>query len=856
MAKPDRPLLVATKGTPDTFRPPPGGGGDAPRGPRKSRQIVRLDPAFEALARALARRQGALQAEASGAMLEQVLVIETNGTVKELYETVTSTPGLAWLAEEDLRDLPPDEDFFITNKPQKSVGAQLYLLLFNQEAIANLLSLWKTWSSQPRARLPADFRAWAKVFAKLRTIRPWSVRDRLQETRVLDAWRDRVAAGYETVTVEIELWFRAPDRRAMGERRVREYVNRARGSVTGMCVVEEIAYHALVVRLPIRTVETILEDPEVELLQCEDVRLLRPTGQAGTQIPEEEPVPATACDEPGILGNPVVALLDGLPLENHQRLAGRLVVDDPDQWSETYPVRSRSHGTAMASLILHGDLSAGLPASSRRLYVRPIMRPDGFDGKLEVAPEDGSWVDLVHGAVRRIVAGEGDEPAAAPTVKIINLSIGDPYQPFVRSMSPLAKLLDWLAWRYRVLFIVSAGNHLAGLTVPANPTATTVVAAIASEHRLRRLLSPAEAMNALTVGGTPEDHAGAWLHRAPGETDFGIPGGLPDLISAWGRGHRRAVKPDVLAPGGRTVFVPAPNLHAGSVTYRPAVRARFPPGQSVAAPAASAGDLSGTRFMSGTSVAAATTSRLAGAIADVLEELHLEPNGETILMVPASLWIRTLIAHGASWGPGTRQLVEEAVRIAGHKSISTDELSAVLGFGRIDGERVLRCTAERATVLAGGSISADARIVHQIPLPPSMNAHTGWRRLTVTLSWFSPIHATHRKYRRAALWFEPPASILTVKRHGVDWQAVRRGTLQHEVLEGDAYAINILPGATLDVPVSCIADAGPFEEPISYALAVSLEVATGVKVHVYDEVRERIATRVVVRPGGPRPLNG
>jgi hypothetical protein len=53
-----------------------------------------LEPAFEALASALARRQGALQAEASGAMLEQVLVIETNGTVKELYETVTSTPGL------------------------------------------------------------------------------------------------------------------------------------------------------------------------------------------------------------------------------------------------------------------------------------------------------------------------------------------------------------------------------------------------------------------------------------------------------------------------------------------------------------------------------------------------------------------------------------------------------------------------------------------------------------------------------------------------------------------------------------------------------------------------------------------
>jgi hypothetical protein len=134
-----------------------------------------------------------------------------------------------------------------------------------------------------------------------------------------------------------------------------------------------------------------------------------------------------------------------------------------------------------------------------------------------------------------------------------------------------------------------------------------------------------------------------------------------------------------------------------------------------------------------------------------------------------------------------------------------------------------------------------------------MNAHTGWRRLTVTLSWFSPIHVAHRKYRRAALWFDPPANPLVVKRRGVHWQAVRRGTLQHEVLEGDQDAINILPGATLDVPVSCFEDAGPFEGAIPYALAVTLEVAAGVNIRVYDEVRARIAPRVALRPG---PLAG
>jgi hypothetical protein len=257
--------------------------------------------------------------------------------------------------------------------------------------------------------------------------------------------------------------------------------------------------------------------------------------------------------------------------------------------------------------------------------------------------------------------------------------------------------------------------------------------------------------------------------------------------------------------------------------------------------------------MSGTSIAAAATSRLAAAIADVLEELETEPNAGTLKSVPTALWIRTLIAHGASWSPGTQRLVEDALRSAGYEKPTTDELAAVLGFGRVDGERVMRCTQERATVLAGGSLLADRRVVHSIPLPPSLNAHTGLRRLTITLSWFSPIHVASRKYRRAQLWFEPPADPLEVTRNGVHWQAVRRGTLQHEVLEGNRTAINIPLGGTLDVPVSCIEDAGPFGEPIPYALAVTLEVAAGVSVHVYDEIRERIAPRVAVRPGVARP---
>ena len=77
-------------------------------------------------------------------------------------------------------------------------------------------------------------------------------------------------------------------------------------------------------------------------------------------------------------GSPRVALLDGLPFQNHDALAGRLLIDDPDGVADDYPITARNHGTAMASLIIHGDLSSAGDPLDRPLYVRPIMRPDEF----------------------------------------------------------------------------------------------------------------------------------------------------------------------------------------------------------------------------------------------------------------------------------------------------------------------------------------------------------------------------------------------------------------------------------------------------------------------------------------------
>ena len=53
-------------------------------------------------------------------------------------------------------------------------------------------------------------------------------------------------------------------------------------------------------------------------------------------------------------------------------------------------------------------------------------------------------------------------------------------------------------------------------------------------------------------------------------------------------------------------------------------------------------------------------------------------------------------------------------------------------------------------------------------------------------------------------------------------------------------------GPTSLIRVNCRSDAGDITEPIRYALAVTLEVAEGINIPVYQEIQNRLAVRVQV----------
>jgi hypothetical protein len=841
------------------------GGGQKLHLPTGERQVERLAPRFEELQRAFDARRVELAADPAQTPIEQVLVLETAGSVDRFLEATRRVPELRWLAELELEESLPDEDFFVEARPDKPVTGRLFLIMTNQRALEELLSLWHRFQQDPTAPFDRGLAPLRQAFLHLRDIRRWDVKDRLHETGLLEDWRQRVTTGQDLFPFEIELWFKEDRQGREQSQQVTEtLVREEKGEIVGSAQIPEIRYHAVLARLPLASAQVILEQKATRLLRCEQVMQFRPTGQVSVAVPtgaltetREEPEWPPPTEEA-----PIVAMLDGMPLATHQLLAGRLRLDDPDGFAAGYQATEFRHGTFMASLIARGELDANEVPLDRPVYVRPVMTPDPRDfssPRTEAIPEDKLAVDLIYRAVRRMFDADGDQPAAAATVRVINISVCDRGRPFLNIISPMARLLDWLSWQYGVLFIVSAGNCEDSFDLSSAPSVVdamspeelraVVLQALAATGRHRRLLSPAEAINAVTVGAAHADRSPAQLtvdRRDPFSAEE-----LPSPASRLGLGHQRAVKPDLLVPGGR---LPYRALPAGQGTRLTPVRDLRPPGQATAAPGVSPADLTRVVYVRGTSNAAALATRAAAQLHDVATTLL---SGEPSSPAAATnereriTLVKALLVHGADWGNAYR-LIDQVLSPPrkGQNQVDKDYFARFLGYGALRPGWSATCTDLRATIVACGMIRNGEGHVYEVPLPGSLSATTLWRRFTLTLAWLTPINPRVRAYRVAELWAQIDEAALRVARAeaSCQWQTVLRGTVQHEVFEGQE-PLGFPVGASMEVCVNCRAATGiALDEQVPYGLVVTLEVAEGTAIPLYEEVRQALRIQVPVQP--------
>ncbi|MEV0668280.1 S8 family peptidase [Actinomadura luteofluorescens] len=833
--------------------------------PSAARQGERLSPQFRTLVEAFESKRAQLSdGHVDEVDPELVLVFDLAGSVKDFQNAINRIDGLEFLAEFLEDEAEPDEDFHMGSRQDDPsddmVQRSLYLVMSNAAAVSQLLRLFEQWQADPAMTFDRGLGKFRGAFEHLRAIRRWSAADRVRDTGLIQAWRDRlelVGQSVSSVRVEIELWYRHDaEQRMAAETHVAEIIGNAGGRIRDRTQIREIAYHALLADLPVQQVHAVLGNgaEAIQLLTTDEVMFVTPytpmsVGPSTLDSIASRSLPAAS----RVSGRPRIALLDGLPFVNHDVLVGRLTVDDPDEVSRNYPVSSRHHGTAMASLIIHGDLSAPGESLDRPLYVRPIMQPHEALANSEHVIPDLLLTDLLHRAVRRIVEGESGREPTAPSVRIINLSIGAESRALVRRMSPPGRLLDWLAVKYNLLFVVSSGNHRAPISIPAEAatqlesTRSEALKAARNMSRLRGILPPGDAINALTVGALHDDSAGEI--DVP-DTVWDITRrGMPALYGAVGPGVRRSIKPDLNFAGGRALYT-RPVVVAGDdmTELQLAPTAGRGPGTQVAAPGRG-GETDTSAFSYGTSNATALVTREASRIFDVLEA---GADGEDSPF-PNALYhpvlAKALLVHATSWGRAEGWL-RNVLGLDPQRA--RRELTALLGYGALDVGRLGVAATNRAVLIAGGLIGREERHTYDVPLPSSLQSRAEWHRFTVTLAYMAPTVTYLTRYRGARVYFEKLDERLTGgKRIGADHHAVRRGNCQHEIIEGRrAMAFGV--DDSLPIHVQCMDDAQRLlaGRKIRYGLVVSVETAAETSTTIHDEIRAQlqVRTRVQTRP--------
>ncbi|MFD0930688.1 S8 family peptidase [Methylophilus glucosoxydans] len=818
--------------------------------PSSDRQGARLSPKFQILQNTIEARNVAL-ANNPGDNPELVLIFEIVGRVDEFIRAVSRINDLDWLAESINTNIQPDNDFYDSEDETKPLDGRLFLIGTNLQALRQIHSLWLRYVEDSNVSFERGLGRWKDVFKRLKDVRFWSATDRLP-SEVIEYWNDKLETEAASIKFEIEAWcYESENKNQSSIAEITTLVERLNGRVLSRALIKDIAYHGFLVEMPSDSIRRLLSNLPPELVLSDRVMFFRPIGQSIAERNDDSTTLAPV-EPSGRLPNgpPVIALLDGLPLQNHPNLAGRIILDDPDGWEATYEANDRNHGTEMASLISMGDLDGPSNPLKKPLYVRPVLKP--VDNALrsprdEVTPNDVLLIDLIHRSVKRIFESDGNTPPVAPSVKIINLSLGYVDCVFDNTLSPWARLLDWLSYKYKVLFIVSAGNLQDNLVldiprdtisnVPLDQRNFLAIRALLSDSFNRRLISPAESINSLTIGAIHDDLT--TVPPPPRSFDVFTKGGISP-ISRIGHGYLRAVKPDLLFPGGKILYKPALQSPPDK-TVLTLVRNAFAPGHRVAAPISGTNS---TKFTRGTSNATALATRAAGFAHEVIETLRTRSPNEIPANFDAVL-IKALLAHGAEWGTLESMILNSFPEVTDHHKKS-NLISRNVGYGIANVDKSLSCTQQRVTVIGVGAIGHDQSLTYRLPLPPSLRARTLQRKLTVTLAWLSPVNPKNAKYRSARLWVDPNHEDFGTARVNCDWRHVKRGTLQHEICVGNQ-ALAFVDGDDVAFTVNCTNETVTlFEEPIEFAICVTLEVAQDINVQLYNEVRDRIRPRVPV----------
>lgn len=845
----DRPLLLFPKpenASRDSLNPyiPP-----RINKPSTQRQYDRLQPSFQVLTSAFENKRILLQNISTGIEPEFALVFEVIGTVNSFYTAVKHVEGMEWLFDFDTEDIEPDEDFSYQNTEEnEKLSGIVYCVMASQHALKQMLSLWSRYTNGETKVFERGFSGLRDVFLNIKIIRRWDSSDRIRETKIFEYWKDSLSIdGDVPITFEIELFYRSNRQKQINAyEAVKNSVDELQGRIIKQFILNEIAYHSLLVELPRNSIQSLIENyNDIELVKVDDIMIFRPRCQSMFKISSESYHLSEKNYNAIEDQRPVVALFDGMPIQNHKLLSDRVIIDDPDELEKEYDSKYRVHGTAMSSLIIYGDLNRDNNPINRPIYIRPILLPEvnPFTGEFdEATPKNDLLIDIIHRSVKRLYESQDDDKGVAPSIKVINLSIGDAYRQFALSISPFARLIDWLSYKYNVLFLISAGNQNTKLlfdgikfddfaSMSLDNRSKIIIERIKENQRNLKVLTPAESINALTVGALFNDFSHV---EENGRNISIVNDNMPSPYSGFGFGYKNVITPDLFYYGGRKLV--KKSFYSGDIEFN---MNASEPGCKVAAPFGD-GTESGCSHSFGTSDATAQLSHEACQCYDIINEIYLAETGYEVPPEFAATILKAMVTHGASWESANQNLSD-------YLKVSPKKLSKWLGNGIPDISKVEQCTRNRVTIIGTGSLKRGEAHVYELPLPLDFSSKLIKRKLTATLAYFSPINNLLQKYRGVNIWFEIiEGDFLVPDRQNTEWQRVRKGTLQHEIFTGER-AVVWGENSKVVIKVNCREDALKNNEYNKYALVLSFEAAEAIETDVYATVLAQIKGQVSIR---------
>lgn len=863
----DRPILrlaepapeIRLTGTPDKRRRPQGLGRQGQE-PRFSEAFTRLEDAFRSENAEVLLRQ-----DPAGIAPERALVFETIVPIQRFQEAAAKA-GFELLIEDRI-----GEDYEIPEELVdgyvEAASPTLYATMPSTAQLKKLLSLWRSYQAGEKAE--RGLAPWWSLFGMLADIRVWGPKDRLtEEVRRELAFRlGQIDGDGEPIRLELEIWPSAnAERRARWHREVQAKVEGLGGRVLSISAIDEtdFVYQAILAELTGEAIAAMLENPHApeSIATIDGLQFILPQ-MIAQSLPDDSEAqaqlgaaPLAPFDDQAPLR---ALLLDGTPIAGHPAIEGGVVIEDVHDLVRLSQVDHRRHATAMASLMLRGDLQAdGKPVPDARVLAIPILVDDSRGAS---SPNDRLFVDLVHVALAR--AFLGDEPLA-PDAHLVNFSVGIRNAHFAGRIGSLARLLDWWSERHGVLFMVAAGNIPDDLTIPGtsytafedaapDERRALVEAAQKANRHSRTLMAPAEAMNVITVGASSEDPTPPTMPPAPNTISLNTEGEvLPALSSGIGLGAFRSIKPDFLAPAGEHEL----RLYsAGGAGVRLHVVDRT---QRTGLHVATVQRGSATTYRTrGTSCANALASRAAlfsiAALTDAdgpYPEEELPRRDKALLAkalsVNAALWPETAVARFA----------QECATDPKQHARAREEVCRYYGHGVLDDARMREAPPFGATLVGLGTLRKDRAALFQVPLPPSLSGERIGRSMIATIAWFSPVRAARARYRLAALdavphgydmfgGLEPDDGwALALKSDQLDANLIKRGTVWSRRLVQDAAATPTFSGGmALPVRVQCRDSSGGGLSPdddIRFALVVTMEVEATASFDIRAEIEAQL----------------